>query len=147
ECAVAGCRAVQYYLDRTGRQEEGEVLKGALAGVTELRRWAAELERGKVWLEEQWKAWQGIAEEREKTIQEQKQWIGELEEGKKWLDDQWQRWQVEAEQRAKTIVALERDKASLEEQWHAWQESTWGRLGVRLGALKREVKNDRPGSS
>ena len=45
----------------------------------------AELEGGKAWLEEQWRAWKGVAEERERSIAELKDWIEELERGKAWL--------------------------------------------------------------
>lgn len=104
ECLIASRRAVQYYLERTGRREEKDLWESALDGLTDLKRWTAELERGKVWLEEQWKVWQRVSEEREQIIQEQKAWIGELEKGKEWLDGQRLTWQRLAEQREQTIA-------------------------------------------
>jgi glycosyltransferase involved in cell wall biosynthesis len=136
EITLASRRALQYYLERTGRQEEGEVLADAIAAFAELRRWVAELEKGKTWLEEQWVNWQKVAQGQERMIQEQKAWIGELEKGKEWLDGQWRYWQAEAERRATVIAALEKDKAWVEEQWRSWRESAWGCMGVRLGMLK-----------
>jgi exonuclease VII small subunit len=123
ESLMASRRALQYYLEQTGRREEAEIFESAMAALARLRRWAAELERGKAWLDEQWACWKRVAEEQEKMIQEQKAWIGELEKAKEWLDGQRQYWQAEAERRAATIdelrgwiAELERGKAWLEEQ-------------------------------
>ena len=71
ECLIAGRRALQYYLQRTGQPGEEEILQNALESVARLRKWAAELERGRAWLEEQRASWQHVAEEREKMFREQ----------------------------------------------------------------------------
>jgi hypothetical protein len=146
ECQIACERAVQYYGERTDRREESAALQDAVLAVGEWRGWAAELERGKAWLEDQRQTWQRTAEEREEMLREQRGWVEELEKGKAWLEEQrqwWQaaaeRWQAEAEQRASMIMALERGKAWVEHQWRFWQESAWGRLGVRLGVLKHSA--------
>jgi len=130
EHATASRKALQHYIERSGRQEEGEILKEAAAAIARLRRWAAALERGKVWLEEQKTNWQRIAEEREKTTQEQKAWIGELERGKAWLEEQRANWQRLAEERERIIQEqknwleeLEKGKAWLEEQWVNWKRT------------------------
>ncbi len=143
ELEEAGRRAMHYYLQRTGKQEEGAILGDALTALTKLRRWNAALERGKAWLEEQWTNWQKQAEEQSRVIQEQTGWIRELERGKAWLEEQWANWQRVAEERAKMIQeqqalihVLEKSKRYLEKQYHIWQKSSWGRLGVRLGVIK-----------
>jgi glycosyltransferase involved in cell wall biosynthesis len=172
EVLMAGRRALQYYVEQTGREEEGEVLTEAVTTLARLRRWAAELEQGKAWLEEQRTNWQRVAEEREQINQEQKAWIAELEQGKAWLEEQRTNWQRVAEEREqinqeqKARIAelekgrawLERGKAWLEEQqanWQRvaeararviadqeqvireWQESFWGRISLRLRALRK----------
>jgi hypothetical protein len=159
EGLLAGRRALQYYVERTGRLEEGEVLQEAVTSLAKLRLWAAELEKGRVWVEEQARSWQTIAEEREHMTQEQKAWmaelekgkawIAELEKGKVWLEEQARSWQRASEEQEKMIeeqkawiAELEKGKAWLEEQWCYWQaeaaryrESTWVRVGSRLGMV------------
>jgi exonuclease VII small subunit len=122
EVGAASRQAVQYYLQRTGRQGEVEVLQDAVTALAQLRRWAAELERGrewwgeqgtrlqeqqrwiqeleqgKVWLEEQRANWQRVATEQGTRLQEQQRWIQELEQGKAWLEEQVRYWQTKAEQ-------------------------------------------------
>jgi hypothetical protein len=186
EVLMASRRALQYYVEQTGREEEGDILKDAMMTLARLRRWAAELEQGKVWLEEQRTNWQRVAEERERVNQEQKTWIAELEgvnqeqkawiaeleQGKAWLEGQWTNWQRVAEeleqvnQEQKARIAelekgrawLEKGRAWLEEQqanWQRvaearariiadqeqiireWQESLWGRISLRLRALRK----------
>jgi len=129
ESLRASTQALQYYLEQTGRQEEGVVLQEALAALAKVRLWAIELERGKVWLEEQTRNWQGAVEERERLIQEQKAWIEELEKGKAWLAEQRESWQKMAEARERLIQEqkawieeLERGKAWLAEQRESWQK-------------------------
>jgi len=137
EHAIASRKALQHYIERSGRQEEEEILKEAAVAITKLRRWATILERGKAWLEEQKTNWQRIAEEREKTTQEQKAWIGELERGKAWLEGQRANWQRLAEEREQLAEERERiiqeqknwleelgkGKAWLEEQWVNWKRT------------------------
>ena len=80
--------AVAYYIRRRGDTPQAQLLAEAAEAVLEQREWAAELDRGREWLEDQCQRWQELAEERERTVQEQQAWIGELEQGKAWLEDQ-----------------------------------------------------------
>jgi predicted NUDIX family NTP pyrophosphohydrolase len=128
ECLLASRRALQYYRERTGCQEKAEILADALVPLAELRRWAARLDRGKAWLEEQSQSWQRVAEERERIVQEHKAWIGKLEQSKAWLEEQSQSWQRMAEEREQVIKEqkvwveqLEQGKAWLEVQRASWQ--------------------------
>ena len=136
ESLRAGTQALQYYLEQTGRREEGVVLQEALVALAKVKLWAIELERGKVWLEEQTGNWQGAVKERERLIQEQKAWITELETGKTWLAEERERLLQERErllqererllQEQQTWIAeLETGKAWLAEErerWHALAE-------------------------
>src|SRR6266851_9466342 len=121
-------RAVQYYVEQTGRQEEGEIFAAAMGALAELGRWTVELERGRVWLEEQKESWQREAQEKEKMIQSQQVWIAELEQGKAWLEEQRVNWQRTAEEQKRIlqerqvwIEELEKSKRWLDEQWRHWQ--------------------------
>jgi len=69
--------------------------------------WSVELERGKAWLEEQWKNWQRLAEEREQRLQAQQVWLRELEQGKAWLEEQWKNWQRTAEEQGRYLEDLQ----------------------------------------
>lgn len=53
--------------------------------IQEQKAWIAELEKGKAWLEEQWKAWQRVAEELERS----KAWLEE--QGRSWQESRWGR--------------------------------------------------------
>ncbi len=139
ECGRAMRAAVAYYTRRRGETPQAQLLTEAGEAVLEQREWAAELDRGREWLEDQTRRWQELAEERERTVQEQQAWIGELEKGKAWLEAQ-------AREQQTWIGELERAKAWLEEQratwqaqaehWQAqtrqWQTSRWGQLGLVL---------------
>ena len=132
ECGRAMRAAVAYYARRRGATPRAQLLAEAAEAVLEQRQWAAELDRGRGWLEDQAHRWQAHAEERERTVREQRAWIGELERGKEWLEKQVQEQQA-------WIGELERGKAWQEEQrraWQAqaehWQNSAWGRLGLLL---------------
>ncbi len=146
ECGRAMRAAVAYYTRRRGETPQAQLLAEAAQAVLEQREWAAELDRGRSWLEDQAQRWQELAEERERTVQEQQAWTSELEQGKAWLEEQRMAWQTQAaerervvqEQRAR-IGELEQGKAWLEAQRAAWQEraeywqtSRWGRLGLGL---------------
>jgi exonuclease VII small subunit len=149
EMMLARRRAVQYYVERTGRQEDGEIFADAVTALARLERWSVELERGKRWLEEQKESWRRQAQVAAGEIQKQQTWIAELERGKAWLEEQRGSWQRVAEERQRVvqeqqarIAELERGKAWLEEQWRSWQERTlrwqksaWVRLGLRLGIV------------
>ena len=65
------------YADKL-RQKERDAYKV----YAELTQWNSELKTVKVWLEEQLKTSQNLAEERERIIQDQKKWIQQLEEAK-----------------------------------------------------------------
>ena len=136
ECLTAAQRALQYYLARGGDAAEEGILREGLDAVARLRRWTAELERGKAWLEEQWEGWKRLAEEREQVIREQRAWIGELETGKGWLAKQVEEqkawigelekgrdWLVkQGEEHKAWITELEAGKAWVEKQWRHWEE-------------------------
>ena len=128
EITEAARRALRLYQDRTG-QPDGPLLEAALTALDSARRWSAELDRGKVWLEEQQTSWKSVAETQKDLIHELKGWIAELEKGKAWLEEQRNNWEKIAQQREEQI-----------EHWQAqtrqWQESVWGRLGVRLNLVK-----------
>ncbi len=139
ECLLAGHRALQYYRERTGRQEEAEILADAFVPLAELRRWTTDLDRGKAWLEEQSQNWQRVAEEQERMLQEQKAWIGELEQGKTWLEEQWKSWQQVAGEREKII---QEQKAWIEqlEQGKAWLAGQVENWQVKAGQLQGTIE-------
>ena len=138
--------AVAYYTRRRGETPQTRLLAEAAEAVLEQREWAAELDRGRSWLEDQAQRWQELAGERERTVQEQQAWIGELEKGKAWLEAQQAAWQAQVQEQQAWIGELERAKAWLEaqraawqaqaEHWQAqtrqWQTSRWGQLGLVL---------------
>ena len=159
EIRTAARRGLRLYRDR-GAPADGPVLDDALTALDALRRWAAELQRGKAWLEGQQASWRSVVETQNTFIRELRGWIAELETGKTWLEAQRtaleeQRAALEeqgAAQRA-WIGELEKAQAWMEEQrnnweniarqheeraahWQAqtrhWQESVWGRVGSRL---------------
>ena len=160
EQGLAMRAAIAYYTTRTGETAHAQFLTEAVEAILTQQEWAAELERGRVWLDEQGRRWRELAEERERAVQEQQAWIGELEQAKAWLDEQGRRWRELAEERERAVQEqqawigeLEQAKAWLDEQrtnwqaqaehWQAqaehwqtqtrrWQKSVWGRLGVRL---------------
>jgi glycosyltransferase involved in cell wall biosynthesis len=146
ETLSAAEKALQYYVEQTGDEAEGMILREALGAVTQSRRWMVELDRSKEWLEEQWKNWQRIAKEREEIIQEQRVWITDLEKGKGWLEEQWKNWQTTAEDQAQILQEYEARIATLasevEEQQHLHEYKQmllshwWIHLGVRLKTLK-----------
>ena len=115
ECGRAMRAAVAYYTQRRGETHQAQLLAEAAEAVLEQREWAAQLDRGRGWLEGQWQRWQEVGEE-------QQAWIAELEQGKAWLEEQWQRWQEVGEEQQAWIAELEQGKAWLEEQWQRWQE-------------------------
>ena len=131
--------AVAHYTQRRGETPQAQLLAEAAEAVLEQREWAAELDRGRSWLEDQAQRWQELAEERERTVQEQQAWIGELEQGKAWLEEQRAAWQAQVQEQQAWIGELEQGRAWLEEQraaWQTraeyWQTSAWGRLGLGL---------------
>ena len=143
ECAQAMRNAVAYYRERTGQEAIAELLAEAVEAAIEQRLWTAQLDRGRIWLEEQWRRWQELAEERGTLLQEQQEWIAgreavireqhawvtELEQGKQWLKEQRMQWQQTAEEQVQTIeeqqawiAELEQGKQWLDEQRTNWQQ-------------------------
>ncbi len=122
ECGRAMRAAVSYYAQRRSETRQAQLLAEAVEAILEQREWAAQLDRGRGWLEDQWRRWQALAEEQERVVEQQRVWIGELETGKAWLEGQWESWQAQAEH-----------WQAQAEYWQAqtehWQESFWGRLG------------------
>ncbi len=87
EYGLAMRAAVAYYADRTGDASQAQLLAKAGEAVLEQRHWAAELDRGRTWSEEQRTSWQDTAEEqrgwianREQIIEEQREWIAGREQ-------------------------------------------------------------------
>lgn len=157
ECAQAMRNAVAYYREQTRQESTANLLAEAVEAAIEQRLWAAQLDRGRVWLEEQWRRWQELAEERGTLLQEQREWIegretviceqqswvAELEQSKQWLDEQRTQWQRTAEERTQIIeeqqawiAELERGKQWLDEQWKNWQREAEERQ-IRIQELER----------
>ena len=146
ECGRAIRAAVAYYTQHRGETPQAQLLAETAKAVLEQREWAAELERGRSWLEEQRRRWQELVEERERALQEQRAWTEELEKGKTWLEEQRAAQQDQMQEQQAWIGELEKAQAWLEEQrntwekiaqhWQAqtrqWQQSWWARLGTRL---------------
>ena len=149
EITTAARRGLRLYGER-GPHADGPLLDDVLTALEALRHWAAELQRGKVWLEGQQASWRSVVETQNDLIRELKGWIEELETGKAWLEENYER--VVQEQQA-WIGELEKGKAWLEEHrsnweniarqrgeqaehWQAqaehWRTSLWGRLGLLL---------------
>ena len=128
ECGRAMRAAIAHYTQRRGETHHAQLLAEAAEAVLEQREWAAKLDRGRSWLEDQAQRWQAHAEDREQVVEEQQAWISELERGKAWLEEQQATWQAQAEERGQVveeqrawIAELERGKAWLEEQQATWQ--------------------------
>ena len=121
EYGVAMRAAVAYYADRTGDANQAKLLAEAGEAVLEQRHWAAELDRGRTWSEQQRASWQHTAEDREQVILELREWIAQLESGKRWLEQQRHNWRAQA--------------AHWQAQLLAWQARRWVRLGLRVGLL------------
>lgn len=161
EITTAARRGLRLYREREPHAD-GPVLADALTALDALRRWAVELQRGKVWLEGQQASWRSVAETQNTFIRELKGWIEELETGKTWLEAQRTNYERVVQEQQAWIGELEKARAWMEEQrdnwenisqqhkeqtehWQAqtrqWQESWWGRLGIRLKLVKpvREI--------
>lgn len=152
EIRTAARRGLRLYRDR-GAPADGPVLDDALTALDALRRWAAELQRGKAWLEGQQASWRSVVETQNTFIRELRGWIAELETGKTWLEAQRAALEEQGAAQRAWIGELEKAQAWMEEQrnnweniarqheeraahWQAqtrhWQESVWGRVGSRL---------------
>jgi len=93
--------------------------------------WVVELQTAKRWLEQQYKAWQRLADERGQAL-------ADLESAKRWLEEQYQAWQRTAEERAQALADLESGKQWLEQQYEAWRH-TAGEREVVIGELRECV--------
>ena len=102
EITTAARRGLRLYQDR-GPHADGPALDDALTALDALRHWAAELQRGKVWLEGQQASWRSVVETQNTLIRELKGWIAELETGKTWLEEQRANWQAQAEERERVV--------------------------------------------
>lgn len=167
EIALARTRAVEYFVARTGRRSEGELLSQVLSELTARERWAAdlqrsaeglerhaaELEEARVWLEGEWTAWRATAAEQTRINAEQAKWIADLEQTRAWLERERTAWQktaaeetrINAEQ-AKWIAELDRDRSALQrtaaEQARSIEELERGRawLEEQRGAWQRTAE-------
>lgn len=144
ECLTAARRALRYYRERTSESEEGEILTEALTAIGGLRRWAAELDKGRAWVEGQGQNWRGLADKRVRVIQQQKAWIEELERGKAWLEEQRQNWQEVAAKQERLIAEqqawideLKKGNTWLEEQGKSWRAEAEHRQTV-IAQLRRQ---------
>ena len=138
EISTAARRGLRLYHDR-GSPADGPVLDDALTALDALRHWAAELQRGKAWLEGQQASWRSVAETQNDLIRELRGWIEELETGKTWLEEQraaQQAWIGELEKAQAWMKEQRNNWENIAQHWQAqtrrWQESWWGRLGTRL---------------
>ncbi|MCY4386145.1 MAG: glycosyltransferase [Desulfurellaceae bacterium] len=145
EISTAARRGLRLYHER-GSHADGPVLDDALTALDALRHWAAELQRGKAWLEGQQASWRSVAATQNDLIRELKGWIEELETGKTWLEAQRTDYERVVQEQQAWIGELEKAGAWMEEQrnnWENiarqheeqaahWQENFWGRLCIRL---------------
>ena len=106
EALAASHKVLSDYRQRPGREQEAELLRASVDVLARVRRWAAELDRGRGWLEEQVRNWQAEAERGDQIIAELRGWITQLETGKAWLEQHARNWQAEAERRGKIIAEL-----------------------------------------
>jgi glycosyltransferase involved in cell wall biosynthesis len=105
--ALAACHKVlSDYGRRPGREQEAELLRASVDVLARVRRWAAELDSGRGWLEEQVRNWQAEAERRDQIIAELRLWNEQLEGGKAWLEQHARNWQAESERRDEFIAEL-----------------------------------------
>lgn len=128
ETRTAALKVLSYYRQWPGQEQEADVLRASVDALARVRGWAADLERGKEWLEGQVRNWQAEAERRDQIIAELRSWNEQLEGGKAWLQQHAQNWQAEAERRDQIIAELrgwigqlESDKRRLEEQVRSWK--------------------------
>jgi glycosyltransferase involved in cell wall biosynthesis len=121
EVKEAGRRALAYFRRTTGRLDEAEVLEAALEAVAQANGVIAEFDRGRIWLEEQWRYWQQMCGDWQR-----------IAAGK----------EENLEQLRGCLAALEQEKAllagevsRLAETVRAYQRSPWRRVARRLRAL------------
>ena len=142
ECGRAMRAAVAYYTQRRGETHHAQLLAEAAEAVLEQRQWAAQLDRGRGWLEEQQRRWQAHAEDREQVVEEQRAWIAELEQGKAWLAEQQATWQAQAQARGQVVEEQRAWIAELEQgkAWLAEQQATWQAQAQARGQVVEEQR-------
>lgn len=140
EVALARARAVEYFVARTGRRAEADLLSLALSELGAKERWAADLQRSaaeleqrRAWLEREWTAWQEVAAEQARINAEQAKWIADL-------DRERAAWQRTATEQTRWIEDLERSRTWLEEQRGAWQSTAEVKLR-ELAAASRQIES------
>ena len=142
ECGRAIRAAVAYYAQRSGDTRQAQLLAEAAEAVLEQRQWAAELDRGRGWLESQRQRWQELGEEREQALHAQQVWASELEQGKAWLAEQQATWQAQAEARGQVVEEQRAWIAELEQgkAWLAEQQATWQAQAEARGQVVEEQR-------
>ncbi|MBI3245238.1 MAG: glycosyltransferase [Deltaproteobacteria bacterium] len=121
ENALARLRALDFYRAKQPQSEECEIVTDAALALQKVRARLEELERYKVWLEQQVENWRGSAEERGR-------WAETLEQGKTWLEQQVQAWKATAAERGQRAEALEQSHSRLEQELNEWQSAAAERL-------------------
>lgn len=109
ENVIARRRALDFYREKRGQSEACEIVTEAADALQKMRGRIEELERYRVWLEQQVDNWRGAAEERGR-------WAETLEQGKAWLEEQMRYWQTTAEERGERAesVVQEHDRLAQE---------------------------------
>ena len=127
ETWVASRKVLSYYRQRPGREREAELLLASVDALAKVRRWAADLERGKEWLDGQVRNWQAEVSLRDQTISELRDVVQRLQTAKEWLEGQSRNWQAEAERREQTIAELKAWNTQLEtaKEWLEGQSRNW----------------------
>ncbi len=106
--------------------------------IEQLQRWIADLERGKLWLEQQLAEWQRVAEKQAAEIEQFRGWLDDASHTQAWLEQQRANWESEAhtalahlaEQQVWSLQ-LESGKIWLEDQRASWEREAQ--------ALQRQV--------
>lgn len=147
ESLLAARRAVKYFLEKTGQSAEATLLEEAVVAIARHKRWAAELERAKFFLEDDRGNWQKVAEEKANDVQRLMKDLKDLEEGKSWLENEVKNWQDKVSEQEKMIQEqkawiheLETGKDWLAGQNEAWQKAvheTQARIELRLVKLEK----------
>lgn len=130
ELEEAGRRALNLYRKQTERTD-GPLLTEAFTALSKQRVWAAKLEQGKAWLENDRTSWRQIAEVRDALIRELKEWIEELDGGRKWNEEHRRYCEDRIQQ--------------MDEELRTIRRGWWWRIGSKLGAVSEEhVAFERP---
>lgn len=146
ESLVAGRRALKFFLEKTGQRNEAEILIGAATAIARHRRWTAELERAKIFLEEDRNNWKRSVDELEEQVKGQAK---ELQTAKSWLEGEVKNWQSKVGEQEKMIQEqkawiheLETGKdwlAGQNEYWRKMVEETQTRIEMKILKLERRA--------